>query len=113
MDTKINLGCIQTKMSQSHSDENDEVVEYNSNHMYAWILAITFVIALIVSAIYSARFSNLLATASITGGAQKALCRKINDISTCSWFFVTIPVLNLGLAGGLGYHVSKLQKMVK
>lgn len=100
-------------MSDSHSDENDDVVEYNSNHMYAWILAITFVIALIVSAIYSARFSNLLATASITGGAEKALCRKINDISTCSWFFVTIPVLNLGLAGGLGYHVSKLQKMVK
>ena len=67
-------------MSDS-SDEDNEVVEYNSNHMYAWSLAITFVIALIVSAIYSARFSTLLATASITGGAEKALCRKINDIS--------------------------------
>ena len=92
---------------------DDEVVEYNSNHMYAWLLAITFVIALIVSAIYTSKFSRMLRTQKISGTAQKALCRKINDINTCSWFFVTIPILNLGLAGGLGYNVHKLQKMTK
>ena len=92
-------------------DDNDtQVVTYNSNHMYAWILAITFVIALIVSAYFSAKFSHLLRHHSITKHHHRSLCRKINDISVCNWFFLTIPVLNLGLAGGLGHNVNQLAK---
>ena len=94
-----------------HNDYDDnQVVTYNSNHMYVWILAVTFVVAIIVSGYYSARFSSLLSKHSMKGAHQMALCRKIHDISVCNWFFVTIPVLNVGLAGGLAHNVATLAK---
>lgn len=100
----------QTRKPDPEDESENQVVTYNSNHMYAWLLAITFVIALIVSGYFSAKFSRLLSRHTIAKHHHRELCRKINDISVCNWFFLTIPVLNLGLAGGLGHNVNQLAK---
>ena len=112
----LNQSRPPTTASPSSDDDDDDsipVVTYNSNHMYIWILAVTFVIAIIVGGYYSSKFSTLLRKHSFGKGHQRKLCKRINDISVCNWFFLTIPVLNIGLAGGLGHNVEMLAKSCK
>ena len=106
-------GKSSTPSPRDQEESQTRVVTYNSNHMYAWILAVTFVIALIVGGYYSAKFSRIVKHHSITKHHHRELCKKINDITVCQWFFATIPVLNLGLAGGLGHNVNQLAKHMK
>lgn len=94
-------------------DDEQPVVVVNSNHYYLWFLAVTFVVAIVVAGIYSGKYAKMLRTHPMSTAGQRGLCRKIHDIGVCQWFFVTVPILNVGLAGGFAHNVDELARMIR
>ena len=73
-------------------------------------ISLCFLISLVVAAVHYDRFSVILQHGHCS---DYVLVKKIGDLNTCSWFFMPVPLLNIGLASGMAHHVKKLAAQVR
>lgn len=81
---------------------------------------LTMMATLIVGGIFSAKFSRILkndrtelAMLSEQSTNTDAMMKRINDIQVATWFFATVPILNVGLVSGLAVNVGKLERDIR
>jgi hypothetical protein len=75
------------------------------------VLFTTWIIALVIGSIYSARFSDILAnrTSDLARLPSISVLKRTNDLSVASRFFVNFQILNVGLSAGLASNVTSLE----